>query len=564
MSEKDDEPVNIVVLCDGTLNFPTIDTNVHRLHMLLLSEAELSGFSEHPFELRYKEFKKENSKCQKNREISDEAFRHDDHYYEAGAGEKLDLIDSAIAKDINTKIKSAYRHIVRRYNDDKNKTRHKDIWLFGFSRGAYTVRCVAGMINNCGILKYDSDELIDRVYEIYRSRNPNHVPKGQESKSFRESFSHYEDVKIKFLGLWDTVGSHGLPSLKVDKGFEYLKFHDQNISKKVKNAYQVLAINERSAFFEPCRMFRRCRRCEGDEECGKDEEGGKGCKVWKGTKMEEVWFPGDHLEIGGGIFSVNSNISDESLYWMLRKILCTGGLLSEKPLEEKEKEEKKEETNELEVRLDELKNKLRDIKEVHKTNFLTRLLTRPSIRKVYSLFYYAKRASTIVSPARRDRIIPMYRNDKGMLTFDLLYNGGDWVFEKFKSIVSISSMDLHKYDEKPDSLTRLYTAMEDILIKELLTNNDKGEKTENENIKDIKERYNENDEKIKDLFREIKKIENGNRDIDSIMSNIKSFDAKTISKFNTKRVAHRYKCYRDKTSCKECNLYAWKAYMRDD
>src|SRR5436190_23292354 len=102
MSEKVDEPVNIVVLCDGTLNFPTIDTNIHRLHMLLLSEAyeaKSRGLSKlvHSFESQYKVLKKENSIYQKNREISDEAFRYDDHYYESGAGEKLDLIDAAIA-----------------------------------------------------------------------------------------------------------------------------------------------------------------------------------------------------------------------------------------------------------------------------------------------------------------------------------------------------------------------------------------------------------------------------------------------------------------------------------
>ncbi|RIA80064.1 hypothetical protein C1645_684105, partial [Glomus cerebriforme] len=106
------------------------------------------------------------------------------------------------------KIIEIYTKIVKQYNDE-NKL--KEIWLFGFSRGAYIIRCVAGMIYNCGILKYDSKELIRRAYEIYRSRDPIHDPNGQESKNFKDSFSYSDPTIIKFLGLWDTVSAHGIP-----------------------------------------------------------------------------------------------------------------------------------------------------------------------------------------------------------------------------------------------------------------------------------------------------------------------------------------------------------------
>src|ERR1043166_410147 len=144
--KADNETINIVVLCDGSLNRPTVETNVHILHKLLLSEVEeakIRGISQGP-ELEnslgswFERLKSENRKYQENREISDEAFRYEDHYYEAGAGEVFDLMDTIIADDIDNKIRSAYGHIVRRYNYDKNRTKRKAIWLFGFSRGAYT------------------------------------------------------------------------------------------------------------------------------------------------------------------------------------------------------------------------------------------------------------------------------------------------------------------------------------------------------------------------------------------------------------------------------------------
>ncbi|RIA82441.1 hypothetical protein C1645_700105, partial [Glomus cerebriforme] len=119
-------------------------------------------------------------------------------------------IAGVLGNGLDDKIKYIYTKIVEQYNDENNKFKRKKIWLFGFSRGAYIVRCVAGMIYNCGILKYNNEELINRAYEIYRSRNPNHDPKGQESQKFKYSFSHKHPT-IKFLGVWDTVGAHGLP-----------------------------------------------------------------------------------------------------------------------------------------------------------------------------------------------------------------------------------------------------------------------------------------------------------------------------------------------------------------
>ncbi|RGB21487.1 hypothetical protein C1646_777893, partial [Rhizophagus diaphanus] len=168
---------NIVVLCDGTWNSPMARTNVYVLYRELL-------------ERDYKQ--------------------HVKYIDGVGVGEfglKF-ILDGAMALNLDTKIKEGYKFIVEHFNPDD------DIWLFGFSRGAYTARCIAGMIRNCGILKID--------------RQTYH-PEGTGSENFRKTFSYPDSKKkiIKFLGLWDTVGAHGLPGYTIDKGFEYLEFHDE-------------------------------------------------------------------------------------------------------------------------------------------------------------------------------------------------------------------------------------------------------------------------------------------------------------------------------------------------
>ncbi len=185
--------------------------------------------------------------------------------------------------------------------------------------------------------------------------------------------------------------------------------------------------------------------------------------------------------------------------------------------------------------------------------------------------YAIKRATTILPLMRTDRIIPLYRNDKGMLTFDLLYKKGYWELnsknmKKFKNIKYIKK---HKH-KNPDSLTKFYDAMEDILIEELkrtssVSANDAKAKYREDNIKEIKKIYNEtkmdsHDEIKKDSHDEIDKKDSYDeinkkkirKLFDEIgkdrIDKIESFDAKTISKFKIKRLIHRIN-----EKCPRCN-----------
>ncbi|KAG0055523.1 hypothetical protein BGZ83_008267 [Gryganskiella cystojenkinii] len=134
------------------------------------------------------------------------------------------LFDGATASDIDKDCIRVYRYIVQHY------TPCHEVWMFGLSRGAYTVRCVAGMINNCGILRQNDEGLVNKVYEIYRSRDEADHPGSQKSREFRTQHSHSVATPIKFMGLFDTVGALGIPFLEPGKGLAYREFYDTKVS----------------------------------------------------------------------------------------------------------------------------------------------------------------------------------------------------------------------------------------------------------------------------------------------------------------------------------------------
>ena len=84
-----------------------------------------------------------------------------------------------------------------------------EIYLFGFSRGAYTVRSLCGLINNCGVLRRLDAQLIQTAFEHYKRPGRAYHPDGEKSVAFRAQYSHVSR-KIRFIGAWDTVGALGI------------------------------------------------------------------------------------------------------------------------------------------------------------------------------------------------------------------------------------------------------------------------------------------------------------------------------------------------------------------
>jgi uncharacterized protein (DUF2235 family) len=173
-----------------------------------------------------------------------------------------------------------------------------EIFIFGFSRGAYTARSLAGMINRLGLLT--TRALIGRKFpealRIHRQRKAH--PDDQDPPEwgqFRKQNCHYP-VPIKFLGVFDTVGAMGVPGVT---SWRY-RFHDLRLSPTVHCARQALAIDERRRIFAPCLW-------QVTDEAGVQQQ--------RPDRVKQVWFKGTHADIGGG--HDDCALSDITLRWMV-------------------------------------------------------------------------------------------------------------------------------------------------------------------------------------------------------------------------------------------------------
>ncbi|KAK9846504.1 hypothetical protein WJX81_005492 [Elliptochloris bilobata] len=195
------------------------------------------------------------------------------------AGFETYLVNGAVADDIADKCIAAYKMIVCNWKEGS------EVWMTGLSRGAFTIRSVAGMINNWGILDRSQpavaaqlDEFCCALYRHYRSRDAQYVPGSPYVAEYQAKYCHKLQGRppIKFMGLLDTVGALGVPNLAAGIGVSY-EFYDQFVSSSVENVYQALACHDRLSVFEPC-FARRTKPGPG--------------------VTKEVWFPGAHYDIG--------------------------------------------------------------------------------------------------------------------------------------------------------------------------------------------------------------------------------------------------------------------------
>ena len=258
-------PKRLVVCCDGTWNTPEMDspTNVVRLAGNVLPRS-----GDGVLQLLF---------------------------YDAGVGTGgwMDrLVGGAFGEGLDTNVREAYRFIAN------NCAAGDEIYLFGFSRGAYSVRSVAGMIGYAGLLGRDQMTLVGQAYELYRNGKS---ADGHAAKEFRAR--HGTNVPpITLLGCWDTVGALGipdkLPGIPLDQAFaDRYRWLDFNLGKHVQAALHAVAIDERRKEFGHTPM------CSGSP----------------GQVLHEVWFPGDHGCVGGGT-EHKEPLSRAALEWMVEQI----------------------------------------------------------------------------------------------------------------------------------------------------------------------------------------------------------------------------------------------------
>lgn len=253
-------PKKIALFMDGTLNqFGGRETNVLRLYRLA---------------------------CHQSTQIT---------YYQPGVGTLapvqtlgrvrawlLKLLDAATAWMIERHVASAYRFLMQHYEQGD------EIFVFGFSRGAYAARVLCGMLHAVGLLRPGHEEMVPFAWREYgRSW------KSQErADRFREAFS--SRVQVRFLGIWDSVSSIGPPWAL--RSFAYTANNDS-----VACIRHALALDERRVMFAP--------------------------NLWDGstapqTDVRQLWFSGKHSDVGGGAGGPETPADELSLipfHWMLEE-----------------------------------------------------------------------------------------------------------------------------------------------------------------------------------------------------------------------------------------------------
>jgi uncharacterized protein (DUF2235 family) len=214
-------------------------------------------------------------------------------YYDQGIGTeggfKDKVFGGAFGWGINKNIQDVYRFLCLNYVEGD------EVYLFGFSRGAYTVRSLAGMIYCSGLLPRHSIRDTIAAYQLYRT---DHIkPHSEAAKAFRETHRSRQ-IDITLIGCWDTVGALGIPNIVTTLPQRRYQFHDTQLNRKIQHALHAIAIDEHRRPFDVAHMDL--------------SEGAT-------TQIREAWFPGNHGCVGGGTASTQP-LSNATLLWMIEQI----------------------------------------------------------------------------------------------------------------------------------------------------------------------------------------------------------------------------------------------------
>jgi hypothetical protein len=272
---------NVVVCCDGTWNTPQemeqglpSPTNVVKLYNAL------------------------------TRDDSQRAYYHPG--VGTGKGWWDQIAGGSTGKGLGQNIMSAYRWLGLHYAPGDR------IFLFGFSRGAYTVRSLAGLIAHCGLIDLfgvdEPHEVWKRVGEVFAAYRKGSTFINAQHYPFHNVPAGGGDAKettpVHFIGVWDTVGALGIPDdLAVlglfDNAARY-RFHETTLSRIVAHARHAVALDEKRASFAPTLWS----------------------EIDPATDAKQIWFPGVHSDVGGGY--LETGLSDGALKWMLDEAQAEG------------------------------------------------------------------------------------------------------------------------------------------------------------------------------------------------------------------------------------------------
>ena len=274
----------LIICCDGTNNNLTgrrNDTNVTQLCELLVPEAQ-------------------------NQRL----------YYDPGVGNPGELPGASWAdrlsrrlerlhglvfgKGIYENIAEAYRFILRNWQPGD------EIFLFGFSRGAFTARSVGGLVTQFGILRPDMDGLIATLLHTYflnRKKGGHEYERIRAQIRFLYSDDAARDAPVWFVGVWDTVASVGAPFLSRE-----ITASPTIVGKNFRHVRQALSLDEYRRNFRP-----RPYQIDSSHDYARH-----------GQSIKQHWFSGAHCDVGGGYSNAEAGLSQQTLIWMVQEAAGCG------------------------------------------------------------------------------------------------------------------------------------------------------------------------------------------------------------------------------------------------
>ncbi|KAF3922875.1 hypothetical protein AA313_de0206844 [Arthrobotrys entomopaga] len=220
-------------------------------------------------------------------------------YYQSGVGSSYAskfgrLIAGGTGLGLSEHVREAFVFISNNYHVQD------EIYILGFSRGAFTARSIAGLIGRIGVLTRRGMENFGKIYEDYvnfKLKDDAYIEK--------QGWERIKGVSIKAIGCWDTVGALGIPTSPVIekcKCNDKYKFHDTDLTSTTENAFHALALDERRMPFTPT-LWRLPIPAASERHTDIV------------PNLKQVWFPGVHTNVGGGY--ADQEIADLTLVWMI-------------------------------------------------------------------------------------------------------------------------------------------------------------------------------------------------------------------------------------------------------